>query len=112
AQCGPHREPRVRRVGVAHRRVGGAQERLGVDVGVDACAGVALCRAGQREIAEVAVVAASMDICPPCGGCRQRLSEFATARTPVHLGRPGGARRTIALGELLPLGFDADALPA
>jgi homotetrameric cytidine deaminase len=72
----------------------------------------ALVTAGRREIAEVAVVAESMDICPPCGGCRQRLSEFGTARTPVHLGRPGGPRRTIALGELLPLGFDADALPA
>jgi homotetrameric cytidine deaminase len=72
----------------------------------------ALVAAGAREIAEVAVVAERMDICPPCGGCRQRLSEFGTARTPVHLGRPGGPRRTVALGELLPLGFDADALPA
>ena len=28
-------------------------------------------------------------ICPPCGGCRQRLAEFGDAETPVYLGRPG-----------------------
>jgi homotetrameric cytidine deaminase len=66
---------------------------------------------GGREVAEVAVVAARRDICPPCGGCRQRLAEFASPSTPVHLGRPGGPRRTTTLGELLPLGFGAEALP-
>ena len=66
--------------------------------------------AGSREITEVAVVAEQLDICPPCGGCRQRLSEFARADTPVHLGRPGGPRRTVTLGELLPLGFGPEAV--
>jgi homotetrameric cytidine deaminase len=66
--------------------------------------------AGAREIAEVAVVAGQIDICPPCGGCRQRLSEFAAPDTRVHLGRPGGPRRTLTMAELLPLGFDAKAL--
>jgi homotetrameric cytidine deaminase len=66
--------------------------------------------AGDTEIAEVAVVAERLDICPPCGGCRQRLSEFARPETRVHLGRPGGPRRTLTLGELLPLGFGAEAL--
>ncbi len=66
--------------------------------------------AGDTEIAEVAVVAERLDICPPCGGCRQRLSEFARPETRVHLGRPGGPRRTVTLGELLPLGFGAEAL--
>ena len=70
----------------------------------------ALVSGGGREIAEVAVVAGRMDICPPCGGCRQRLSELAGPGTPVHLGRPGGPRRTLTLGELLPLGFGAGAL--
>src|SRR4051812_20482605 len=70
-----------------------------------------LVAAGGTEIAEVAVVAEQLDICPPCGGCRQRLSEFGSPETPVHLGRPGGPRRTITLGELLPLGFGAEGLP-
>ena len=70
----------------------------------------AMVAAGGTEIEEVAVVAERLDICPPCGGCRQRLSEFGRPGTKVHLGRPGGPRRTITLGELLPLGFGPRAL--
>jgi homotetrameric cytidine deaminase len=66
--------------------------------------------AGGREIAEAAVVAERLELCPPCGGCRQRLSEFAQPDTKVHLGRPGGPRRTLTMGELLPLGFGPEAL--
>ena len=53
----------------------------------------AMVAAGESEIAAVAVVAEKLDICPPCGGCRQRLKEFAAPGTPVYLGRPGGAGR-------------------
>jgi hypothetical protein len=49
--------------------------------------------AGESEISAVAVVAEKLDICPPCGGCRQRLKEFAAPTTPVYLGRPGGPDR-------------------
>jgi homotetrameric cytidine deaminase len=77
----------------------------------EASAIAVLLAAGATEIAEVAVVAERVDICPPCGGCRQRLSEFARPDTPVHLGRPGGPRRTLTLGELLPLGFGTEAPP-
>jgi homotetrameric cytidine deaminase len=66
----------------------------------------ALIAAGQKEITEVAVVAELVDFCPPCGGCRQRLAEFAQPDTPVHLGRPGGPRQTTTVGELLPLAFE------
>jgi homotetrameric cytidine deaminase len=68
----------------------------------------ALIAAGHTRIAEVAVTAERMDICPPCGGCRQRLAEFASADTPVHLGRPGGPRQTTTIGELLPLAFELE----
>jgi homotetrameric cytidine deaminase len=66
----------------------------------------ALIAAGQTRITEVAVTAANMDFCPPCGGCRQRLAEFAEPDTPVHMGRPGGRRMTRTVGELLPLAFE------
>jgi homotetrameric cytidine deaminase len=69
----------------------------------------ALVSAGDTEIAAVAVVAERMDFCPPCGGCRQRLSEFGRPDTPVTLGRPGGPRRTTSLAELLPLSFDLES---
>jgi homotetrameric cytidine deaminase len=66
----------------------------------------ALVAAGEHEIAAVAVVAERLEICPPCGGCRQRLSELARPDTPVHLGRPGGEHRTFTVAELLPLSFE------
>ena len=65
----------------------------------------ALIAAGEREIVAVAVVAEQMEICPPCGGCRQRLVEFGAADTPVYL----GPSHTTTLGELLPLAFALDA---
>jgi homotetrameric cytidine deaminase len=68
----------------------------------------ALVAAGESEIAAVAVVAEKMDFCPPCGGCRQRLSELGGPDTPVHLGRPGGEHRTFTLGELFPLSFELE----
>jgi homotetrameric cytidine deaminase len=68
----------------------------------------ALHAAGSERIVEVAVVAERMDFCPPCGGCRQRIAEFASPDTPVHLGRFGGPRRTTTVGELLPLAFELE----
>jgi homotetrameric cytidine deaminase len=65
----------------------------------------ALVAAGHTTFTAAAVVAEGLDVCPPCGGCRQRLAELAGPATPVHLGRPGGPRKTVSLGELLPLGF-------
>jgi cytidine deaminase len=66
--------------------------------------------AGETRIAAVAIVAEKLEHCPPCGGCRQRLSEFADAGTPVYLGRPGSEPLKTTLGELLPLAFGAGAL--
>jgi homotetrameric cytidine deaminase len=70
----------------------------------------AMATAGGRRIAEIAVMA-DTELVTPCGGCRQRLSEFASPETPVHLCGPEGVRRTVTLGELLPLGFGAGDLP-
>jgi homotetrameric cytidine deaminase len=70
----------------------------------------ALVTAGESAITAVAVVAERLEICPPCGGCRQRLAELGGADTPVYLGRPGVDPRTVALGELLPGSFGREAL--
>jgi homotetrameric cytidine deaminase len=71
----------------------------------------ALVARGGTRIEEVAVMA-DADLITPCGGCRQRLAEFGAAGVPVHLCGPEGIRRTISLGELLPLGFGAQDLPS
>ena len=71
----------------------------------DASAISALIMAGQRRIIEVMVLGKGPALVSPCGGCRQRLREFADDATPVHLCDSGGLRRTVSLGELLPLSF-------
>ena len=71
----------------------------------EASAIAALVAAGERQITEALVVAAGERLCTPCGGCRQRLAEFAGPDVPVHLCSPDGLRRTVTLGELLPLSF-------
>ncbi len=76
----------------------------------EACAIGAMVAAGETRIAAVAVVADRVEHCPPCGGCRQRLAEFAGPDTPVYLGRPGSEPRVLTLGELLPLAFGSEAL--
>ena len=50
--------------------------------------------AGERQITEALVVAAGERLCPPCGGCRQRLAEFAGPMVPIHLCDPQGLRHT------------------
>lgn len=62
--------------------------------------------AGERRIAEVAVVAEKMARITPCGGCRQRLREFGAADTLVHLCDADGVVETVKLGDLLPKAFD------
>ena len=61
--------------------------------------------AGERNIAEIAVVAEKMPGITPCGGCRQRLKEFGTAATLVHLCDDSGIVETVTLGDLLPKAF-------
>jgi cytidine deaminase len=60
---------------------------------------------GATRIAEILVVAGGPETVSPCGGCRQRLVEFADPATPVHLAGPEGIRATLSLGELLPRAF-------
>ncbi|MEC9344018.1 MAG: cytidine deaminase, partial [Pseudomonadota bacterium] len=57
---------------------------------------------GGGGIAEIAVVARRMPSITPCGGCRQRLREFGTPQTRVHLCDMEGIVETVTLGELLP----------
>jgi len=65
---------------------------------------------GERRITEVAVMGRGDALVTPCGGCRQRIREFADDATPIHICGPEGLRRTVTLGELLPLSFGPDHL--
>jgi len=65
---------------------------------------------GERTIAEVCVVGGGDALVTPCGGCRQRIREFAAEETPIHMCGPDGLRKTATLGDLLPLSFGPDNL--
>jgi len=68
----------------------------------------ALVAAGARRISAILVLAAGPPLCPPCGGCRQRLAEFAGPDTPIDVIDPSGEGRTFTMRELLPSAFDMD----
>ena len=70
----------------------------------------AMVAAGDRQIVEALVVTEGAEICSPCGRCRQQLAEFARPNVPVHLSGPEGVRRTVTVGELLPLAFGPETL--
>lgn len=66
--------------------------------------------AGQRKILEVAVIAEKLALCPPCGGCRQRLAEFSGTSTRVYLCDETGVKKTLLLTDLLPHCFETEVL--
>jgi cytidine deaminase len=60
---------------------------------------------GERRIVEAVVMSEGDLMIAPCGGCRQHLREFCDETVPIHLCDPTGLRRTVTMGELLPLAF-------
>lgn len=65
---------------------------------------------GERKIVEALVMGHGNDLISPCGGCRQRLREFADDKTPIHLCDGTGVKQTVMLGALLPHSFGPDHL--
>ena len=60
-----------------------------------------LVASGHRRILECVVVGPGPEVITPCGGCRQKLREFAADDVPIHLCGPDG----LTLGQLLPMSF-------
>lgn len=65
---------------------------------------------GGGRITEIAVVAERMIKVTPCGGCRQRLAEFAGPSTKLHLCDETGIAETVTMADMLPYGFRGDIL--
>jgi cytidine deaminase len=66
---------------------------------------------GERHFTELAVVADTDTLTPPCGTCRQIIWEFAKNATIV-LGNLHGESQIVSIKELLPRAFDARFLTA
>ena len=65
---------------------------------------------GYKKIKEVVVIGSGKLLCSPCGGCRQRLREFASLDTPIHICNMDGHLKTSTLAELLPDSFGPENL--
>lgn len=103
------------KVGAALRSTSGTLH-LGVNVenaaypeGTCAEAGAiaAMIAAGDTRIAEILVIADCPEPVPPCGGCRQKIAEFAAPEVEVTLCTVSGLTRKTTVAALLPGNFSA-----
>jgi cytidine deaminase len=65
----------------------------------------AMAAAGGRNITEVVVIASSEMPVTPCGGCRQKLAEFAGPGARVTMMGSTGKSQQTTVAELLPGAF-------
>ena len=71
----------------------------------------ALVMAGGKRIVEMVVIGNGHDLCTPCGGCRQKIREFAGGDVKIHCCTEDGELvRTFTLNELLPASFGPENL--
>ncbi|THD81483.1 cytidine deaminase [Aliigemmobacter aestuarii] len=103
------------KVGAALRAASGAVyqgcnvENVAYPEGTCAEAGAiaAMVAGGDTVIAEVFVIADSPEPVPPCGGCRQKIAEFAAPDVRVTLCTTDGKQKAMTVAELLPGVFTA-----
>ena len=67
----------------------------------------AMIAAGDTRIAEIHVIADSPGPVPPCGGCRQKIAEFADPSVQVTMHTTDGKSLTMTVADLLPGVFTA-----
>ena len=65
---------------------------------------------GAKKITAVAVAGVGEALVTPCGGCRQRIREFAAPDVPIYVAGKEGYRVTFTLQELLPEAFGPENL--
>ena len=67
----------------------------------------AMIAAGETELVAAYVVAGADKPVPPCGGCRQKLAEFAKGDVEITMATMTGEEQVIRMDALLPGAFDA-----
>jgi cytidine deaminase len=92
-----------------HLHVGCNVENAAYPLGSCAEAGAiaAMVQQGGKRIVSIAVVGGAGDIgpCTPCGGCRQRISEFADNDTVILTIDDSGEWQRYSIEQLLPASF-------
>jgi cytidine deaminase len=60
---------------------------------------------GEHRIAEILVVGDTEEFLPPCGACRQVITEFSTTETVVYMCNRLGQWEKATMAELMPYTF-------
>lgn len=105
-------------VGAAMRGASGAiyaganVENAAYPAGTCAEAGAiaAMVGAGERQIAEILIIAESAEPIMPCGTCRQRIFEFAMKGARIHSANLTVVRKSVLFAELFPHAFGPSSL--
>ena len=76
------------------------------------CSAIAhLVMSGATRVTEVAVLGNGDVLCTPCGGCRQKIREFAAGDMKIHCCTEMGVLlKSFTLDELLPASFGPENL--
>jgi cytidine deaminase len=78
----------------------------GLTVCAESSAICTMVSSGEQQIKSMVVLAGTNLLCSPCGACRQRIFEFSTPETMIHLCNKDSIFQSIPIIELLPLAFD------
>ena len=76
----------------------------------EASAIAAMIASDGTQIRAIAVTGYGDLLCTPCGGCRQRIREFASLEIPIIVGNEKEIKRIFTLSELLPSSFGPENL--
>jgi cytidine deaminase len=97
---------------LGHLHVGCNVENAAYPLGncAEAAAIAAMVLEGGKRIDKIAVAGGSGDVapCTPCGGCRQRIQEFADDATVIIAMDDSEDWQRYSIAELLPAGFHLD----
>jgi len=72
----------------------------------EAAAIAAMVTAGKKKIQQICIVSHAGKQVPPCGGCRQKIYEFADRETTIFVCAPDGVQQQFLLADLLPHSFE------
>jgi len=92
------------------------EDRLFTGVNVENCSyGLTVCAetsaicqmvaSGATFIKSMVILAGNNALCSPCGACRQRIQEFSTSETLIHLCDAHTVLKTVTINDLLPMAF-------
>ncbi|MEP3350687.1 MAG: cytidine deaminase [Marinomonas sp.] len=65
---------------------------------------------GDTQIKDIYVIGKGDQLVTPCGGCRQKIREFSSTETMIHICGPEGVRKSLTMEELLPFSFGPENL--